>query len=92
MKAIGKALLGLLVICADGSRLHGRGAAVRTIVFPLSFLVLGIGFLVGLFRRDRRQLHDLIAHTAVVYAWDADTALLRAEALPEPDALEPRDV
>ena len=54
-------------------------AALRTLVFPLSFLLLGIGFLIGLVRRDRRELHDLIADTAVVYSWDANTARLRAE-------------
>ncbi len=47
-------------------------------MFPVSFVLLGAGFLLGLARRDRRELHDLIADTGVVYAWDADTAELRA--------------
>lgn len=79
-QTIGKALLGLLVVRADGSSLSGRRAALRTIAFPLSFLLFGIGFLLGLVRSDRRELHDLIADTAVIYAWDASTAKLRAEA------------
>jgi uncharacterized RDD family membrane protein YckC len=78
-RTIGKALLGLLVVEADGDPLGGRDAVVRTLVFPLSFLLFGVGFLLGLVRRDRRELHDLIAGTAVVYAWDASTAELRAE-------------
>ena len=75
---IGKAILGLTVVRSDGSRLDARHAAVRTLMFPLSFLLLGLGFLMGLIRRDRCELHDRIADTGVVYAWDADTAQLRS--------------
>ncbi len=78
-RTIGKAILGVMVVRADGAHLDGRHAALRTLVFPLSFVVFGIGFLIGLVRRDRRELHDLIADTGVVYAWDADTARLRAK-------------
>ena len=80
-QTIGKGVLGLLVIGADGSRLGGRKAALRTLVFPISFLGFGIGCLLGLFRRDRRELHDLLASTAVIYAWDAETASLRNGAI-----------
>jgi uncharacterized RDD family membrane protein YckC len=79
-RTIGKAILGLTVVRTDGASLDGRHAALRTLMFPLSFVLFGIGFLLGLFRRDRRELHDLIADTGVVYAWDAHTARLRAEA------------
>ena len=51
---------------------------MRTLVFPLSFLLLGLGFIGNLFGRDRRALHDSIAGTAVVYAWDARMARLRS--------------
>ena len=80
-QTIGKGVLGLLVIGADGGRLGGRKAALRTLVFPISFLGFGIGCLLGLFRRDRRELHDLLASTAVIYAWDAETASLRNGAI-----------
>lgn len=76
-QTIGKAVLGLLVVDADGNRLHGRQAMLRTLVFPLNFVLFGIGFLLGLVRQDRREFHDLVAHTAVIYAWDAETAQLR---------------
>jgi uncharacterized RDD family membrane protein YckC len=46
-------------------------------VYPLSLLFFGFGSLLILFRRDRRALHDLIAGSAVVYAWDARAARLR---------------
>jgi uncharacterized RDD family membrane protein YckC len=78
-RTVGKALLGLMVVEAGGEPLRAREALVRTLVFPLSFLLFGVGFLLGLFRRDRRELHDLLASTAVVYAWDASTAQLRAQ-------------
>jgi uncharacterized RDD family membrane protein YckC len=78
-RTIGKAILGLLTVRADGGPMRPRRASLRTICFPISFLIFGIGFLVGLVRRDRRQLHDLLAGTAVVYAWDARTAKLRAD-------------
>jgi uncharacterized RDD family membrane protein YckC len=78
-RTIGKAILGVMVVRTDGSRLNARRAALRTLVFPISFLLFGVGFLVGLIRGDRRELHDLIADTGVIYAWDANTAQLRAE-------------
>ncbi len=79
-QTIGKTIVGVRVVAADGSRVSGRAAAVRTIVFPLSFVVFGVGFLLGLVRADRRQLHDLIGSTAVVYSWDAETTRLRSAA------------
>jgi len=79
-RTIGKAVMGLLVVRSDGAMLSGRRAMLRTIAFPVSFLVFGIGLLMGLVRRDRRELHDLFADTWVVYAWDAATAQLRVEA------------
>jgi hypothetical protein len=50
---------------------------VRTLAFPLSFLLFGLGFTGILFGQQRRALHDVIAGTAVVYAWDARAARLR---------------
>ena len=73
----GMGLLGLLVVRSPGTDLDLGHAALRTLVFPLSFLFFGIGFLIGVVRRDRRCLHDLIGDTAVVYGWDARGARLR---------------
>jgi uncharacterized RDD family membrane protein YckC len=42
--------------------------------------LFGLGFLIGLVRPDRRELHDLIAGTAVIYDWDARTAAIRSAA------------
>lgn len=76
-RTVGKAVLGLRVARADGTDLDPARAVGRTLVYPLSFLLLGVGLLLGLVRRDRRCLHDVLAGTAVVYAWDARTARMR---------------
>ena len=63
----GMALLGVRVVGADGSPAGIRRAVVRTLAFPLSVALFGLGFLGILFDARRRALHDLIAGTAVVY-------------------------
>jgi uncharacterized RDD family membrane protein YckC len=76
-RTFGMAALGLRVVGVDGSD-HDVGRAVlRVLVFPLSFVLFGLGFLLILLRKDRRALHDLIGRAAVVYAWDARAARLR---------------
>ena len=77
-KTPGMLLLGVQVVGQDGSRAGTRRGFVRTLAFPLSFLLLGLGFLGILLGRDRRALHDVIADTAVVYCWDAREARLRS--------------
>jgi len=76
-KTFGMAVLGLRVMRSGGEILDARHGVLRALVFPLSFLLLGLGFLGILVQRERRALHDLIAGTAVVYAWDARAARLR---------------
>ena len=73
----GMALLGVQVVRADGTRLHPWQGWVRSLTFPLGFLTLGLGFLGILVQREHRALYDLIAGTAVVYAWYARAARLR---------------
>jgi uncharacterized RDD family membrane protein YckC len=69
--------VGLRAVAKDVRSLTTRQAIIRVLVTPLSFLLFFVGFWLALFRRDRRALHDLIAGTAVVYAWDARAAHLR---------------
>jgi uncharacterized RDD family membrane protein YckC len=73
----GMAVLGIRVVRADGSRLPSWRAALRALTFPLSFLLLGLGFAGILVQREHRALHDLISGSAVVYSWDARAARLR---------------
>ena len=64
----GKALLRLAVVPAGpggGAGVGLKAALVRFLAWNLSGLLV-IGFLMVLFRRDRRALHDLIAGTRVV--------------------------
>ena len=60
-----------------GSELSTGHAVVRVLALPLSFVFLGLGLLLIVLRADRRALHDLIAGSAVVYAWDAKAARVR---------------
>ena len=74
---MGMALLGVRVVQADGTRLDPWRGWMRSLTFPLGFLTLGLGFLGILVQREHRALYDLIAGTAVVYAWDARAARFR---------------
>ncbi|MGH3193381.1 MAG: RDD family protein [Streptosporangiaceae bacterium] len=76
-KTFGMAALGVRVVRADGTTLDPRHAVLRALAFPLSFLLFGLGFVGILVQREHRALHDLIAGTTVVYAWDARAARLR---------------
>ena len=76
-RTAGMALFGVRVVTDDGTTASGRRAVVRTLALPLSFLFLGLGFTGILLGARRRALHDVIAGTVVVYAWDARAARLR---------------
>jgi uncharacterized RDD family membrane protein YckC len=76
-RTVGMAMVGTRAVRTDGSEIGTRQAVIRVITFPLSFLLLGFGFILILLKRDRRALHDLFAGTAVVYGWDARAAQLR---------------
>lgn len=62
-------VIGLRVVAQDGSALREPTALLRTLLLPLSTLPFGAGFLLILFDRHRRPLHDRLARTAVVYDW-----------------------
>ena len=75
-RTFGMAVLGLVAVDADGTDLTAGRAVLRVLAFPLSFLLLGLGFALIVVRRDHRALHDLIARSAVVYSWNARAAHL----------------
>ena len=64
---LGKISLGLVVLRKDGSKVSVVRAFIRYLCYYLSFILLGIGFLMIAFSRDKRGLHDLICDTKVVY-------------------------
>jgi uncharacterized RDD family membrane protein YckC len=85
-KTFGMAVLGVQVVRADGMIIDPWRGVLRALVFPLSFLLFGLGFAGILVQREHRALHDLIAGTAVVYSWDARSARLRFLSRSRPSA------
>jgi len=75
-KSLGMAVLGIRVVAKDGTHAGWKRAVVRTLALPLSF-ILFIGLVPILLQKQNRALHDFIAGTAVVYAWDARAARIR---------------
>jgi uncharacterized RDD family membrane protein YckC len=82
-KTPGGGLFGVQVLTDDGRDVSGWRAIERTLAFPLSFLILCLGFLGILLGDRRRALHDVIAGTVVVYSWDARAARLRFLSRPQ---------
>jgi uncharacterized RDD family membrane protein YckC len=68
-RTFGKAVVGLRVVRRDGTPLLPAQAAVRTLVLPFSWLFLGLGLLGGVFGRERRTWHDVLARTTEVIDW-----------------------
>lgn len=63
---IGKILLGLTIVRADGAPMDWSTATVRFLGSWLSSLTLGVGFLMAAFDPEKRTLHDQIAKTRVI--------------------------
>jgi uncharacterized RDD family membrane protein YckC len=76
-RSIGKGLVGLRVVRKDSAPLSPRRAAVRTIVYPFSF-ILGLGLIPIVTGKRRRALHDAAAGSIVVYDWGDRPAELPA--------------
>ena len=70
-QTVGKAVMGLRVITTDGKRMGVKRSFIRTLGYTLSLMPLGLGFLWVLGEDRRRAWHDKIAHTYVLYVWDA---------------------
>lgn len=70
-QTIGKRVIGLKVVSADGGRISFRQAVLRLVGYVLSIIPLYFGFLSMLLDERRRTWHDRIAGTEVIYAWDA---------------------
>jgi uncharacterized RDD family membrane protein YckC len=56
----------IMVTDRDGYHLTVWQALRRTFLWPLSALPLGIGFLIMLFDREARTLHDMLSGTVVL--------------------------
>ena len=47
--------------------ISNKQAITRSLGYIPSTLLLGLGFLIIIFRKDKRSLHDLLANTAVIH-------------------------
>jgi uncharacterized RDD family membrane protein YckC len=82
-KTIGKVILGLKVVNSDnGLPVSGKRAILRTLLLNASLWSV-VGVFIGMFRKDRKELHDIVAGTGVVYDWDARMARYRQEKMEE---------
>jgi uncharacterized RDD family membrane protein YckC len=87
-KTAGKTVLGLRVVGADGTvGLGGNRALIRTLTFPISIAVFGLGLFGIVWGRERRAWHDHFAGSAVVYDWGSRAAQMSS---PLADWLERR--
>jgi uncharacterized RDD family membrane protein YckC len=65
-QTIGKMATGLRVVRVDGGRVGAVRALVRTLVWMMSVVPLGLGLLPAAFDAEQRTLHDHLAGTRVV--------------------------
>jgi uncharacterized RDD family membrane protein YckC len=66
-RTVGKWATGLRIERVDGGQISIGGALLRHFVgYPVSFLPLGLGFIIAAFTTRGRGLHDFIAGTVVV--------------------------
>ena len=66
-QTLGKWATGLRIERKNGKRLSLARVLVRHLLgYPLSFLTLGVGFLLAVLNANGRALHDLIAGTVVI--------------------------
>jgi uncharacterized RDD family membrane protein YckC len=70
-QTIGKAIMGLRVVTIDGQRMGIKRSFIRTLGYTISLAPLGLGFLWVLGEDRRKAWHDKIAHTYVLYVWEA---------------------
>jgi uncharacterized RDD family membrane protein YckC len=73
---VGKRLLGLQVITAEGGRTSFGVATVRHLMKFLSLFVLTVGFLMSGWTRRRQALHDMPCDCLVIRTPEKSFSLL----------------
>ena len=63
----GKRSMGIYVRKRDGGRIWFGSSVVRFVGYIISWIPLGLGFLMAAFQKRKLALHDMIAGTEVVY-------------------------
>ena len=85
-QTLGTAVVGIRVVNTNGDQdVSPWRAALRTLFLIGTVLVWPFCILVGLYRRDGRLPHDIIAHTGMIFKWDARMARLREKAVLDDD-------
>jgi uncharacterized RDD family membrane protein YckC len=64
-QTVGKSVVGVRVVAADGRALEGGPAFLRYLGYYASIATFGFGYVMAALRRDKRALHDLIAGSRV---------------------------
>jgi uncharacterized RDD family membrane protein YckC/TM2 domain-containing membrane protein YozV len=93
----GKRSMGIYVRKRDGGRVWIGHSLLRFVGYIISWIPLGLGYLMAAFSKKKLALHDLIAGTEVVYGtptgeaasarYDAVTEVMRPEPTPMPAGL-----
>jgi uncharacterized RDD family membrane protein YckC len=83
----GMVVVGVRVVNCDPNRRHSGvrpwQAFLRTCLLPLTLTLCWPMGVVGLYRRDGRMVHDLVAKSGMIYLWDAKMAKVRREVMRE---------
>lgn len=68
-KTPGKKIMGIKIVTYHGRQEFGYGKALLRYLlgYTVSALLLGLGFLLVAFQKEKRGLHDFIAGTCVIY-------------------------
>jgi len=64
-QSVGQMAVRIIVTDRDGYRLSFRRALLRTVLWPLSVIPLGLGLATIFFDDESRALHDMLAGTVV---------------------------
>jgi uncharacterized RDD family membrane protein YckC len=65
-QTLGKALFGIMVLCADGRPIGWGRAFARLLALPYALLSAGLGFLWAALPPAKRAWHDYMSATRVV--------------------------
>ncbi|KAG7368795.1 RDD family protein [Nitzschia inconspicua] len=86
-QTFGMVIIGVRVVSCDPTRrfagVSTSQAFVRTCLLPLTLTLCWPLGVVGLYRRDGRMIHDLVAKSGMIYLWDAKMAKARRQAMRE---------
>ena len=87
----GKRSMGIFVRRRDGGRIGIGHSLVRFVGYIISWIPLGLGYLMVAFSKKKLALHDLIAGTEVVYGTPSGAPAVDHEAVTEVAQPEPAE-